>query len=60
MKHTNGIEWYRSLDMWQKFALKDLSKSICGISWSEFSIIFSPRERIEILYQKLQLEGFDI
>ena len=55
---TSAVGWYKSLTMQQRFALKDLSASICGISWQDFSLLFSPRERIEILHQKLLLEGF--
>ena len=52
------MKWYKSLTLNQKFALKELSESICGMKWEDFNILFTPRERIELLYNKLKLEGF--
>jgi len=52
-----AIEWYKSLSLNQKFGLKECAVLICGMKWEHFSIIFSPRERINILYDKLKLEG---
>jgi hypothetical protein len=31
-------------------ALKEVSELICGIKWEDFNILFSPRERFEILH----------
>lgn len=63
MKNENnvsGLSWYKSLTLNQKLALKELSVSICGMKWEDFTILFSPRERIDILYQKLKMEGFSV
>lgn len=54
------MNWYKTLTITQKLSLKELSESLCGMKWEDFLILFTPRERIEILYQKLKLEGFDI
>lgn len=59
MKNTS-LHWYKSLSINQKISLKELSELICGIKWADFNILFSPIERIEILHNKLQIEGFDI
>ena len=55
-KAVSGLEWYKKLTMQQRFLLKEMSGKICGMNWEDFTILFSPRERIEILYQKLRLE----
>jgi len=30
------------------------------MKWEDFNLLFSPRERLEILHNKLMLEGFDV
>ncbi len=55
-----GLQWYKSLPIHKRLALKQLCQSICGMRWEDFNILFSPRERIEIIGQKLRLEGFAI
>ncbi len=54
------VSWYKSLSLNQKMALKEVSALICGMKWEDFNILFSPRERLEILHNKLMLEGFDV
>ena len=54
------VSWYKSLSLNQKMALKEVSALICGLKWEDFNILFSPRERLEILHNKLMLEGFDV
>lgn len=67
--HKNGndanrllpaVSWYKSLSLNQKMALKEVSALICGMKWEDFNILFSPQERLEILHNKLMLEGFDV
>ena len=55
-----AVSWYKSLSLNQKMALKEVSALICGMKWEDFNILFSPRERLEILHNKLMLEGFDV
>lgn len=55
-----AVSWYRSLSMEQKFALKEISELICGMKWEHFTLLFSPRERLQILHNKLQMEGFAV
>ena len=54
---TKSLQWYKSLSLEQKFGLKEASAIICGIKWEDFTLLFSGSERIEILYNKLILEG---
>lgn len=55
-----AVSWYKSLSLNQKMALKEVSALICGMKWEDFNILFSPQERLEILHNKLMLEGFDV
>ena len=55
-----AVSWYKSLSLNQKMALKEVSALICGMKWEDFNILFSPRERLEILHNKLMMEGFYI
>jgi hypothetical protein len=55
-----AVSWYKSLSLNQKMALKEASALICAMKWEDFTILFTPRERIEILRQKLKQEGFDV
>jgi len=55
-----AVSWYKSLSLNQKMALKEVSALICGMKWEDFNILFSPRERLEILHNKLMMEGFDV
>lgn len=54
---SKSLQWYKSLSLEQKFGLKESSAIICGIKWEDFTLLFSGSERIEILYNKLILEG---
>lgn len=54
---TKSLQWYKSLSLEQKFGLKEASAIICGIKWEDFTVLFRGSERIEILYNKLILEG---
>ena len=54
------MEWYKSLNIEQKINLKDCCNLIVGITWKEMSLFFSFRERVEVLYSKLKLEGFEV
>lgn len=51
-----ALNWYKTLSIHQRLGLKECSALICGLEWASFNLLFSPRERIEILYEKLKLE----
>ena len=55
-----AVSWYKSLSLNQKLALKEVSALICGMKWEDFNTLFTPRERLRILHDKLILEGFDV
>ena len=54
------MEWYKSLTIEQKINLKDCAGLIVGMTWEDMGKLFSFTERINILHNKLQLEGFDV
>jgi len=53
-----AVIWYKSLSINKKIGLKEVSSLICGMKWEDFNILFTPRERLEILHNKLMMEGF--
>lgn len=52
----SALQWYRSLTPIQKMWLKQNTELICGIAWSRFGALFTPRERINIIYEKINIE----
>lgn len=50
------MNWYKTLDINQRINLKDCCNLIVGASWEQLRILFSFREIIDILYNKLKLE----
>lgn len=54
------VQWYKKLSLDQKMGLKECAHLLCGMKWEQFTIFFSPRQRLHILHQKLKLEGFAI
>jgi len=57
---AKSFDWYKGLTLTQRFALKEMCVFICGMKWEDFNILFSPRERLDIIYEKLKLEGFSV
>jgi len=54
------MEWYLSLNINQRINAKDCYKLLFNINFGELAFLFSFEERIEIMYNKLKLEGFDV
>lgn len=53
-----AMYWYKSLSVNNRIGLKEVAHLICGIKWEDFiRLKFSPKERIQILYDKLKIEG---
>ena len=55
-----SINWYKELELHQKINLKSVFNLLTGVGWSEISFMFSLREKIEIGFNKLKREGFDV
>ena len=54
------MEWYKTLDINQRINLKDCSEMLCGMPYNQLRVLFSMSEIIEILHNKLKIEGFDV
>lgn len=54
----SATNWYKSLPIMSKIRLKEVTILLVGMEWKDFNILFTPRERIEIIHQKLLLEKF--
>ena len=54
------MEWYKTLNIDQKVNLKELCPEILGVGFQELNPLFSFTERIEMLYNKLKFEGFEV
>lgn len=55
------MEWYKKLTLHQKINIKgELMGLLCGIEFEQLSFMFSFKERMDIIYNKLQKEGFSV
>ena len=54
------MDWYKTLDINQKINLKECSKMICGMTYNQLRLLFSMPEIIELLHNKLKVEGFEV
>ncbi|MCB1144897.1 MAG: hypothetical protein KDK54_21800 [Leptospiraceae bacterium] len=52
--------WYRSLDILQKINLKESSNILIGVEFSSLGKLLTFDNRIEILYNKLIKDGFEL
>lgn len=54
------MKWYKTLTIQQRINLKDLSETICGVRYDFLIEMFGMRDTIELIHNKLKLEGFDV
>ena len=59
-KDYEHISWYKGLKVNQRINIKELCPLIIGTTWDSLSFLFTMEEKIEIIYQKLKMEGFDV
>jgi hypothetical protein len=52
------MKWYKTLDIHAKINAKDCFELLCGVRFGDLGCVFTFKERIEILHNKIQLEGF--
>lgn len=55
-----GFGWYKTLTINQRINAKECFELLCGVKWEQLSFMFTMRERIEIMYNKLLIEGFEL
>jgi hypothetical protein len=51
------MEWYKSLDINTRINAKSCFELACGLKFEDLAFLFSFRERIDMLYNKLKLEN---
>lgn len=54
------MNWYKTLNINQRIWLKSNTESIVGIDWENLKYFFGFKYTIEILYNKLKIEGFKV
>lgn len=52
------MNWYKKLNILQRINLKELSIDICGVHYHDLISLFGMRDTIDLLKQKLEMEGF--
>jgi hypothetical protein len=55
-----NMDWYKTLSIHQKINAKNCFELATGIEFSALSLLFSYKERIDMLYNKLLIEGFNV
>jgi hypothetical protein len=54
------MKWYKSLNIHAKINAKNCFQLLTGTKFGDLSFLFSFEERINIMYNKLKIEGFEI
>lgn len=55
------MNWYKKLSINQKINLKEIYHWICGITWEQMTMMgFTFKEKVDLVHEKLQLEGFEV
>lgn len=54
------MNWYKTLSIHQKINAKNCFELVTGIEFGALSFLFSYKERIDMLYNKLLIEGFNV
>lgn len=57
---TEAMQWYLSLDINLRINAKTCFELLTGIRFEDLSFMFSFKERLGIMYNKLKLEGFQL
>ena len=54
------MEWYKTLNIQTRINAKECFKLLCGVEFDKIGILLSFRQRIDLMYEKLKLEGFNV
>ena len=54
------MQWYLSLDINLRINAKTCFELLTGIRFGDLPFMFSFKERLEIMYNELKLEGFQL
>lgn len=52
-----SLNWYRSLPLHTRINVPEMFELACGADWQQVGKLLSMRERIQILYDKLDMMG---
>lgn len=53
----DAIDWWTQLNATQRIEIKGLVVDFTGIKWSDYLVMFTPRERLNLIYDKLLYMG---
>lgn len=54
------MEWYKTLDIHMRINAKECFELLCGVKFENLAFIMSMKERLDLMYDKLKIEGFDV
>ncbi|MFA5298993.1 MAG: hypothetical protein WC389_12370 [Lutibacter sp.] len=54
------MNWYKSLDIHTRINVKACFELLTGTKFGDLAFMFTFQERINIMYNKLKKEGFEI
>lgn len=57
-KRSEALSWFNNLAPAVQTYIKENSKEICGISWEDFLLLFTPEEAIDLIYNKIKLDNY--
>lgn len=52
------MEWYKTLDLHVRINVKSCCELLTSVSFEQLNLLFTLREKIDILHNKLKMEGF--
>lgn len=55
-----SLAWYKKLSLHTRINAKECFKLLCGAEFSAINNILGPRLTIDVLYNKLKMEGFEV
>lgn len=53
----SSVEWFKSLNVNTRINMKEIFILLTGMNFSDLNFLFSYKEKIDIMYNKLILEG---
>lgn len=54
------MNWYKTLGIMQRINLKELAPDIIGQRFSDIVKLLGFRETVNVVYNKLRMEGYDV
>jgi hypothetical protein len=54
------MNWYKTLDIHSRINAKACFELLTGVKFEDLACLFTLYERMDIMEEKLRLEGFDI